>query len=165
MSKPETGTKETPMKENVAETASAEFLTKLTLKGIGCNPRIAATENKKVALARIYGVATGIKTKVDPKGDVFEAIEGSFEAVNLKTGEVYRSGLLFLPGGIHETLTGSLKKGGDGATIRFGLEVSAIPASNPIGYSYSARSLIPDAGDDLLADMRKSVMSLPAPKA
>ena len=168
MSKPETATNENakvnPDANKAPEAASAEFLTKLTLKAIGCNPRIAATEGKKVPLARIYGIATGIKTKIDPKGDTFEAIEGSFEAVNLKTGEVYRSGLLFLPGGIHETLTGSLKKGGEGTTIRFGLEVSAIPASNPIGYSYSAKSLIPDAGDDLLADMRKSAMSLPAPK-
>ena len=163
MSKPtETKTAETNAS---AAPASAEFLTKLTLKGMGCNPRVAATEEKKVPLARIYGVATGIKVKVDPKGDNFEAIEGSFEGVNLKTGEVYRSGLLFLPGGIHETLSGSLKKGGEGTTIRFGLEVSSIPASNPTGYSYSAKSLIPDAGGDLLADMRTSIMGLPAPKA
>lgn len=150
MSKSNQPTNETA--KPVVKSDSAEFLTKLTLKAIGCNPRRAATEVKKVPLAHIFGIATGTKVKTDTKGDSFEAIEGNFEAVNLATGAVYRSGLLFLPGGIHETVTKQLQE--PGRSVQFALEISAIPASNPIGYSYSAKSLIKEEGADPLAAMR-----------
>lgn len=146
--------------ENTAGAApqGAEYLTKLTLKGMGCRPGRAAADGKKVALARVFGIATEVKAKEDAKGQIFEAISGTFEGVNLETGESFRSGLLFLPGGLHETVTAQLRQGP--AAVKFSLEISAIPASNPIGYSYSAKSLIPDIGQDALADLRQA---LPAP--
>ena len=159
-------TESNPEAVNAGQTAP-EFVTKLTLKTMGCNPARAAAAKSKVALARIYGVATGVKIKTDTKGDTFEAITGTFEGVNLETGEIFRSGLLFLPGGIHETLTVHARE--DGAAVRFGLEIFAIPATNPIGYSYSAKSLLPQdaAAQDVLADMRDQIKITPkldAPK-
>lgn len=148
--------------ENVAnespaseESKAASILTKMTLKGMGCRPQRAAAEEKRVPLARIYGYASGIKAKEDASGNIHQAIVGQFEGINLETGEVYRSGILFLPAGIHDLLAKPASE--QGANVQFGLEIHSIPATNAIGYSYMAKSLLPVTGKDLLTDLRSTL--------
>lgn len=142
-------------------------VTKLTLKAMGCNPRRASVEKKAVSLARVYGIASGTRVKTAANGDAHYPILGDFEGVNLETGEVFKSGTLYLPAGLHEMIYEPLSRGSD--PIEFGIEVSAIPAENPIGYSYTAKQLYKPAAADPLEKLRgiagpSSAKALPAPE-
>ena len=134
-----------------------KLISKITPKTIKTKPGLAKVEEREVACAQIFGIATGTKIKTMPNGDSFTAIVGTFEAVNLHNGEVFRSGEMFLPGGIHETIEEPLKSGDD-LSIRFAFELYAVPADNPIGYSWEAKVLNRPAEHDALADLRQAVM-------
>jgi hypothetical protein len=148
-----------------------KILTKMSVKALGANPARAKTEEKSVDLVRIYGIASGLVFKADPKtGDIQTAISGDFEGVNLESGEVFRSGILWLPGGIQELLINAVDSGETDKndkpvynSVRFGFTISAVPATNPIGYSYAAEQLIDAKKDDPLADLREQLPALPAP--
>ena len=147
--------KESTAEKNDVSDTGANILTKMTLKGMGCKPAQAASDGKRVPLARIYGYAAGVKAKEDSTGNVHQAIIGQFEGVNLNTGEVFRSGVLYLPGGIHELLAKPAAE--NNANVQFALEIHAIPAGNPIGYSYSAKSLLPVTARGPLDDLRTTL--------
>ena len=160
---------------------------KITISNLGCIPAAAVVEGQSSPIARIYGIANGIKTVVDKnRGEVFEAITGSFEGVNTKTGKVYQSGVLYLPSGIHGLLESAVKgefhpevkneagevtrKGyHDFNDVRFAMELSVVKAKNPAGYSYEAKSLVPAVKDDPMAAIRAAIAesdqkTLEAPK-
>lgn len=157
---------------------SPTILTKMSIKTIGANPsRVKEMKDGKpvhnsLDLVRIYGIATNLLYKEDPKtGDVQIAVAGNFEAVNLENGETFRAGVLWLPGGIQELLIGAVDTGetdDNGKpkfnSVKFGFTISAVPASNPIGYSYTATQLIDAAQNDPLADLRSQMPALEAPK-
>jgi hypothetical protein len=145
--------------------SETKLISKLSVKTAGCNPRRAALlENDSVALpmVRIFGFASGVKTVEDrTTGNVHEAIIGNFEAHNLApadvkgSGDRYRSGVLYLPKGIHESLVDAVKTKPEGSeSIAFDLEVRAVKATNPIGYSYEAVSMRKMAGYDPLDALR-----------
>jgi len=150
-----------------------KILTKMSIKTLGANPARAKTENKSVDLVRIYGIATGLAFKADPKtGDIQVAVTGNFEGVNLESNETFRAGVLWLPGGIQELLIGAVDTGTKDANgkpvyndVKFGFTIAAVPATNPIGYSYSAEQLIDAEKNDPLADLRSALPALPAPAA
>lgn len=149
----------------------SKIVTKMSVKTLGANPARAKTDNKSVDLVRIYGIASGLAFKADPKtGDIQTAVTGSFEGVNLETGEVYSSGVLWLPGGIQELLVNAVDTGETDKndkpvynSVKFGFTISSVPATNPIGYSYTAEQLIDAAKNDPLADLRSEMPALPAP--
>lgn len=140
--------------------ASTSEIGKITMATIGAGKiaKRAVLEEKELVTARIFGIASGIKLRANIAGDKFEAIAGNFEATNMETGEIFGSGILFLPAGLHEKLLEPLKNGEDGLTIQFGLEISAFPASNPQGYSWKAKNIVQVAQADPLADLRKQAM-------
>jgi len=156
-----------------------KILTKMSIATIGANPSVVKTEEfvksgaSSHPIARIYGIATGLVFKVDPKtGDVQTAVSGNFEAANLATGEVFRAGVLWLPSGIQELLINAVDTGAVDANgkpvyndVKFGFQINAHPAKNPIGYSYSAEQLIDATQNDPLADLRAELPALEAPKA
>lgn len=142
---------------------------KLTMATIGAGSiakRVAA-EKTELVCCRIFGIASGIKMRKNIAGDLFEAIAGNFEAVNMETGEVFGSGILFLPGGLHEKILEPLKNSDEDITIQFGLEISAFPASNPQGYSWKAKQIVKPETADPLAALRSSALQdmklIPAP--
>src|SRR5690606_33315883 len=111
-------------------------------------------------------------------GDPTTGLTGQFEGTNLETGEIYQSGVCYLPSGILELVAASLvadaaldKANRTNPTVRFAFLISAVPAKNPIGYSYSIEQLVEPEQDDPLADMRKALIGhkslpeLPAPAA
>lgn len=135
------------------------YVSKLSVKGIGCKPKLAE-EGKPALLCRIFGKADGIKTGESADGRVWSALTGSFAAVNMQTGEEYRSGKLFLPSGIHETVENAVNALGEntnGLSIKFGLEIRAVVANNPIGYSYQAANLVQTETADELSELRKAI--------
>lgn len=148
---------------------AASYVAKITIKGLGCDPRkVVNVESGKLPLARIFGKVASVRYKEDEKnGGMYVAFIGSFEAFNLETGEVYRSGVLYLPKGISEimeTAVTKLKKGEDDqeSVISFAFEIRAVKATNPIGYSYEAQALQAPDKQDELAELRRQMLALPA---
>lgn len=143
--------------------SETKILSKITLKNTGCKPLRAKLEEKQVPLCQIYGVAGGTKVKVDNKGEAFESIVGDFECVNLETNEAYRSGVLYLPGGLHDMLASAFTGENKATNVEFAIEISSRPASNPIGYEYVARQLVKADRADPLDALRNKLKMLPAP--
>jgi hypothetical protein len=152
-----------------AQTADNSYISKITLAttGGGRIAKRAVTEEKELPCLRIFGIASGTKLKNAANGDKFEAIVGDFEAHNLETGEVFNSGVLYLPAGLHERVAEPLKAEGAEA-IQFGIEISAFPANNPSGYSYKAKNVVKSETADPLAALRAQAVEgmklLPAAK-
>jgi hypothetical protein len=145
----------------MSEKKGVNIISKMAVKSLGCNPRKVDKENSPLALCQIFGKADGIKVGEGRDGRVWQCLTGNFAGVNLVTGDEYRSGKLFLPGGIQEVIENAVKSLGEGTdvTVRFGLQISAVVADNPIGYSYVARNLMPIATGDELSDLRKAIES------
>lgn len=139
---------------------------KLTVKQLG-NPKRASVDNTDVVLGTIFGRATGMKVKVDGAGNAHEAIVGTFEGRSADGKTIVRSAMLYLPGGLHESIVERIKEM-NGAPAEFAVEIKAMPAANPAGYSYGMRSLVPmTATSDPLAAIRAAAgfgeqLSLPA---
>lgn len=156
------------------EEKSINVISKMSVKGLGCNPRKVTAMDKpadgsqaKLPLCRIFGLASGVKHGEDKSGNVWTAIAGDFEGVNLQDGKVYRSGKLFLPGGIQEIIEVPLVQAESQdkqLTVEFAFEIAAVQADNPIGYSYVATSLMKPAEADNLSRIR-NLISAPAQPA
>jgi hypothetical protein len=155
------------MANKEAEAVEVSEVSKITPALLG-KPSRAKIEDKEVAIARVYGVANGIKIVKALTGDVFEALRGNFEGVSLETGEIFTSGILYLPAGIHDRIIGQLKELDGNGSIQFGIELSAIPAKNPAGYSWKATNVVKQDVADPLAALRgqaQAGMKLLPPKA
>lgn len=137
------------------------FVTKMAVKSMGCKPHLAEGQDMK-RLCMIYGRADGVKMGEDQNGKLWSALTGSFEGVNLTDGKMYRSGKLFLPSGIHETVENAVKElaGAEiksGVSITFAMEIRSVPATNPIGYSYQAVNLMKIEKEDELDSLRRAI--------
>ncbi len=171
-----------PPRQTPAGEAGETFVAKLSIKALGCDPRLAKGVNKQV-LCRIYGKAQGLKMGEDKiRGDVWTALQGTFEGQNCQVdspeyGKTLQSGKLFLPAGIQDVIEGAVREitkaaASETASVNFALELSSVKADNPIGYSYQARNLVPQAAKDELGELRAAVTekvgilkALPAPAA
>lgn len=140
------------------------MVSKLSVKSGGVSPKkvhALADGQTTLKLCTIKGIASGIKTVEDPvHGRTFFPLVGMFQATNAQTGDVTRSGVLYLPGGIHESYESRVRNLEDGDTLQFHVEIRAVKADNPAGYSYEAVDLMPPSEVDPL-DM---VGRLQAPK-
>jgi len=150
--------------------AEKTVIPKLSVKALGCNPKAASAlkegDTTPVPLCKVWGVATGVKQGEAANGQIWTALSGRFEGTNIQDGDgtVFQSGKLFLPTGFQEVIEGALAEAID-AEVQFGLEIRAVRASNPIGYSYQAVVLVPPRENDALSQLRDWVLvkSLPAP--
>lgn len=156
-----------------------EVLGKLSIATMNCKPKRASkdVDNIKTPLARIMGTASGLKAAVDQRGEPVFGLTGSFLGVNigqsLEAGKgdkaadfgQYRSGVLYLPGGIQELIQAPLEKAlndpdkavANSASIEFAMDLFSVPANNPAGYSFVA-SLLGDAAQaDPFASIRAKV--------
>ena len=136
------------------------------MSGIKVIPQKHINVGKSTPIAQVYGKASGIKPVVDKdRGEVFNSIVGNFEAVNLETGEVYNSGVLYLPSGIHAMVENAANKLAKDSTetVDFALEIRVVQSANKAGYSYEAVNLIPAALVDPIATIRAQITGRPAP--
>lgn len=132
-------------------------VTKLSVKGIGCKPGVRI-EGKPTPLCQIFGRAIEVKVGESKDGRVWSALLGRFGAINISTGEEFRSGKLFLPSGIHEMVESEVKSLKPGEFVTFAMEIRSVEASNPIGYSYQAVNLMESSiVSDELTEMRKTL--------
>lgn len=159
---PETQTNETNV-GSIPSTSDKKLIAKMSVKALGCNPRAAAAKAKDdtspVVLCAIFGIADGVKSGEDNKGSVWTCLTGRFEGTNLQgeAPETFQSGKLFLPGGIQEVIEGAVKEMGDSGSVQFALELRAVRADNPIGYSYQAVPLVAPKQNDALGALRERV--------
>lgn len=136
------------------------IVAKLTVATMKFEPARAKSEGKKVFLGRIMGIADGLKTVKAANGDVHTAITGTFLGLNAKTQDEYRSGVLYLPTGIHDLVQNAVDAGLDEngkptyTAVEFGIDLYAVPAGTPAGYSYEANPVIQAQESDPVAELR-----------
>lgn len=100
-----------------------------------------------------------------PKRDANDQI------VTLDTGNkiTTTAGVCYLPGGLQGMIEAAYNEAASAdknATVRFGLDLFAIPATNKAGYSFDADTLVEASENDPLADLLSSAgkqAELPAP--
>jgi len=142
--------------------AQVEFLKKITVKGVCPGLKEMEKPEKPDAIMTVFGLVTGAKPDRSDYGDYIR-FEGNFEAVDMGTGNAYRSGRMILPGIAEGLLAGAFN--GEGVeSVQFALEIGIKPSKSPVGYDYTVKPLVESAENDPLADLRGK-LSLPAPKS
>lgn len=136
-----------PVDPNVPKDPS--LVKKITVKTV-CG-QLAKPETNKLIM-RIFGQATGVKPGQSNLGE-YVALIGSFEAVKLETGEIYRSGRAILPPLVSDLITGKMT----GDTTQFAFDVGIKPSASPVGYDYYCVSLIPSGDTDPLSTLKKQI--------
>lgn len=119
---------------------------------------------KKTVLMQIFGVATGTKSGESNFGG-WVALTGQFRATNLETGEIYQSGICYLPNTALNLIIPMLAKDGvDG--LEFAFNIGVIPADNAFGYEYYVEPMLEPKENDPLEMLAKRVsqVALPAPE-
>lgn len=152
------------------ETASigATVLSKISIKSIGRSGAEWVTNKDGVTpLGRIAGYARGSIMKEDAQGNAIEALVGEFTAINLESGEVFQSGVCYLPAGMHEQILAALRKpAGENAAptaVQFAVEIACRKASNKAGYEYVGTMLDKPAESDPMEQLRHKYFSGAAP--
>jgi hypothetical protein len=139
------------------QTQNEALITKMSVKTLGCKPTggLPADDSKPNDLCIIAGKAVGYKMGEGNDSKLWCALIGSFRGTNLATGQSFRSGKLFLPSGIQEVVEGAVRGlTAEGGNVKFAFRIASVKATNPIGYSYQATSLIPmTAEEDTLSDL------------
>lgn len=126
-----------------------------------------AKPTKQEKLFSVYGLASGLQVGESSYGG-WECLTGSFEAVNLATGEVFQSPRCFLPHTAHGMIASQFKTGADGISVKFALEIGIKPAATSVGYEYTVTPLVKPSEDDAMAQLRGEVsgrLRLEKPKA
>jgi hypothetical protein len=146
-------------------------LGKITVSSIRGKPERAKTEEKEVYIGRFYGKAFETFEKIMDEGkptqQKFTGIAGPAEAINGMTGEIYQSGILYLPAGIHDYLVEQVKNippDEPDTCIIYAFDLFSYPAKNLSGYSYISRKIEEvDQGEtaDLLSDVRGMLPPMP----
>lgn len=140
------------------------FIPKMSVQTMRCRPKEIKDENRhREILCTIAGTALYRDYTVDKvKGETWEFIVGEFIGISARTGKEYRSGKLFLPSGIHETVSQKVPSRTEAedpakrVKVDFAFQVSAVKANNPAGYSYEANPLItPTESEDPMARFKK----------
>ena len=142
------------------------YIARMSVKMIGCKPEGL---DKPKLLCQIYGRAVRTKSGEDKlrDGRVWTCLSGSFAAVNLETGEEFRSARLFLPDGIQEVIQNAIEEMTNqevGLHVDFALEIFSVAATNPSGYTYKARNILPTQKRDELSEMQKAITEARAAK-
>jgi hypothetical protein len=138
------------------------------------SPELLAKAGGKFIVGYIIGHSNGTVERSSPDGtQKFEGLSGNFIGIPADGREQIESGVLFIPDSFHNIIADSLAKRQEttpNATIDFAIEVAAVPAKNPAGYSWVLKSMAPpaethplDTGMKVFAEYMKK--ALPAPQA
>ena len=143
------------------------ILKKISVKTVfgAINVRETAVGVEKPVM-RVVGNITGAKTGESQYGP-WLALKGSFLAVNLETGEEFRSSQCFLPESATDLAFNALQQDGvKSVDIAFDIGVKGTPpGKGQIGYEYTVTPLIaPAKSDPILSLMERiSTPKLAAP--
>ncbi len=148
-----------------------ELKSRLTLKEMGCKAddvlKMAESPANRgvipeLRLAHIYGQASRCGVQADKNtGQEFVYFIGTFEGVNLQTGEVTQSSKLYLPPGASETLEDMINRVQDrrkGAIVNFAFEIVSVPSDETrSGIAYKTRTILQPEQSDMLGRVRDVV--------
>jgi len=137
---------------------------KITLATIGAQPTIKevlASPDEKLALARIYGVASVAKPGASQHGPYVKFL-GQFKAVNLRTGQVFTSNAMILPKFVEEQLFGAM--GGESTQgVEFAFEMAAhYDESAATKYVYDAQHLLKAVDSEQMKQLESRISSAAA---
>jgi hypothetical protein len=129
---------------------------KLSIKTIlGRKPK-APAEGKIDWLCQIIGVATGVKTGNSNFGD-WTALMGSFQGLNMETGDISRSGQCFLPDVALNLITAALlNKDARGIEFAFNIGVKE-DSKSTTGYVYVCEPVLEASENDPLEMLTKKL--------
>lgn len=138
------------------------LLGKISVKNV-CGKITVKKDDEERPLMQVMGIVTGSMIKSSQYGDSI-GFKGQFKATNVETGEVYRSGVCYLPGVASDLVAGGMGEGVNSLEFAFGISVK--PADNPIGYEYIVASLLDVSESDPLEALegKLNAPALPAPK-
>ena len=147
-----------------------EILRKLTIKNCGFDVAVikqALGDQASVELLKIVGISKSAQPGQTPLGDYLKLI-GTFQAINLTTGEIFEASSCILPNFITESIAAALTDGND---VEFALQIGVkSKPSSVTGYEFTVRPLIQpkpnDAMEKLLAlSAFAEPLAIEAPKA
>lgn len=148
-----------------AATAEVGILSKITMKSLG-NPKAAAAfevgDGKRHFLGRAMGFASGLVQKLSDDGEPLFGLKGTFR-VTKADGKILQSGVLYLPGGIQETVSEAIPD--DQGRVQFAYDIFTEASANKAGYSYVAVPVFKPASEDPFALFGDNLPALPAPVA
>jgi len=147
-----------------------KLLSKLNPKDIvgaklGKKKEITALLAKNVILGfQVFGLVKSKFTVTTQYGDS-TGFKGTFEAVNLEDGEIFRSGKMFLPQIAADMLESAVDgMSEDQSELKFGFKIGLKPSDKGnTGYEFTVEPLIDTTENDPISDMRAQ-FALPAPK-
>lgn len=122
------------------------------------------SDQKSFLCGTLLGIATAIYEKYDKvKDETHQGFAGNFEFIDADPSAVgYKSGILYLPGGINEMLMDAVKAA-DGGQVQFVFEVYSERAENARKRAWSFKDLAPAAQIDPMAELRKHIPGQKAP--
>lgn len=152
---------------------------------IGIAVKRVPADGGRVFIGRIVGIVSGLHETVnEDSGEVQTGLKGNFRGVSslpeyaqkidnggpvtdangpvmIPTGDnvTMTAGRCYLPGGIQEMIEGAYKGAASGdknATVQFGVDLYAIPATNKAGYSYDADTVTEASTADPLDALMQS---------
>lgn len=157
-----------------AQTPNRQLVKKLTAAAIigdvlalvkERNPN--AKKGHSILLFDIYGSASGIRSGTSNYGD-WTMFTGSFEAVNLDTGEVFNGPQCALPEPALSMLRHQLSEHDNVQfAFRLGVKITNPDLKAATDYEYTVQPIVPPSEDDALSALRQQVQgfALPAPAA
>lgn len=141
-------------------TARFELIKKLSVKTVCGKPK-APQGKETVWKMEVFGVATGIKRGETAMGPWY-AFTGTFQAVNMDNGKIYRSGILFLPEVAGGLMLPQINDQNRAVEFGFRIGVKADDES-AVGYIYVAEPLMPVSENDPIELLSRKMQALPAP--
>jgi hypothetical protein len=124
-------------------------------------------EGGEISLARIVGIARGIKAGESNYGP-WKALTGDFIAEPLvgdHAGKRFRAGNLFLPDVALDLVAPAVEATPKGDTVQFAFEVTAIVREeSSTGYEYGAKTLIEASENDPLEALVSLALPAPSPE-
>lgn len=160
----------------MTEVTVSGIVKKITMSSIGCKPDIEKLiEFKNVhgvatvmPLATVYGLVSDYKAGAgkDGMGDYIKFL-GQFRAINVETGQIFKSGAAILPGAAPDLVYGALRAMGEqGGAVEFGFNFGVrFDPTAATKYVYDVQQITEVGQSDPLAqlELRLKQASLPAP--
>lgn len=114
-----------------------------------------------VALMRVYGICSGIKSGASTFGE-WIAFTGNFKAIRLGDGVVFVGSQLFVPDVVTELL-GPVVRAAEGADVEFAFDIGAQGTETEVGYEYMVKPLmkIEESAPLLALEARLNLAALP----
>jgi hypothetical protein len=141
-----------------------ELISKLSMKGIGAQPKKnSLTEGESKNIAIVIGRVSKYEVGQSTFGE-FTKFRGSFEATNVETGKVYKSGACFLPQVVEALLVDAVDNAPDNSAVDFALAIGVKFSETATGYEYTVEPLTElKEADELTALRQVAMKALPAP--